>query len=409
MRMPEKILGSRRKKCDAWVRDQFDGPLHGLVAEYCRAPIVLYTGAGVSAGPSPPVKGKTYGLPTWINLLKSLVDPGAVTAWPTDPWEAADLAVRACGLATFRERLDAAIAHPDNYTGRYGQLTSPFVGNAPTLRATASFCGQLTGRIVNPGKPEQAKTHFRTAANPRVHAVLTANYDCFLESAASTLYRRSPLQPVTALGSSAASATRIPVFHIHGYVPHPFYQQGDRPPSVDRLVITRQDYEDVWDTNDVFGTTMAPQIHFLRYFTVLFLGFSFSDEYVCTLLRRINHDYLRHADRTHFALVSEQELHDRGEPFYSDLGVTPIPYATYAEIPELLGAVYRAGLAADNMYAGRRADAAVVLPELLVKVHRPTGRAYTYPQDNVWELMQHLRNESAGTKRVRQLGEIART
>jgi hypothetical protein len=56
------------------------------------------------------------------------------------------------------------------------------------------------------------------------------------------------------------------------------------------LVIRAEDYERAWNERDVFGTTMAPQIHYLRHYTVLFIGFSFADQYVCTLLRRLKKD-----------------------------------------------------------------------------------------------------------------------
>ena len=371
-----------------------------LVHEYCRAPIVLYTGAGVSTGPPKPIKGKTFGLPTWFALLEKI----AGEKLPRDPWDAADQAVKLSGNPErFEEKLKKLVESPDNYTRRYGQLSSTFVSNAPTLRAVAAFSGRLTGRIVS--EKAKGKAHFRSASNPRLHAVVTSNYDCFLESAGSSIYRKSPLQPVTALGSSAASATRIPVFHIHGYVPHPFYHLEERQGAVDRLVITRQDYENVWNRKDVFGTTMGPQIHYLRYYTVLFVGFSFADEYVLRLLRHVHEDYLGHADRTHFALMTKEEARAKGDNFFAEIGVTPITYGRHDEIPEWLGRLYSAGLAADRILEGDQPTAPTRLPEVQTKSHQPTGRRYSYSHAAIWQIVQHSRNEGVGARFLDRLEE----
>lgn len=398
--MPEKNLRRLRRKVKRWVDRSFNEPLGLLAQEYCRAPIVLYTGAGVSASPTETVAGKKFGLPTWMGLLQTLA-PG--TELSQDPWAAADEAVRACGTRSeFQRKLKELVESPDNYTRNYGQLTSTFLRGAPTLEAVAAFSGQLTGRIVG---TKGSKTHFRSAANRRLHAVVTANYDCFLESAASSIYRKSPLQPVTALGSSAASATRIPVFHIHGYVPHPFYQQVERTPAVENLILTKDDYNSAWDSQDVLGTTMGPQVHYLRYFTVLFIGFSFADDYVNGLLKRVNSSYLSYTGRTHFALLPEKEADAKGRRFFTEIGVTPITYVDHSEIPYLLGTVYTAGLAADRILEGKEPTDPVVLPGLRVRNHLPTKTSYRFPPEAIWQIIRRARNESVGARFAAHLGE----
>jgi hypothetical protein len=380
--------------------------MRSLVRAYCRAPIVLYTGAGVSTGPAELVQGRKFGLPNWLSLLREAAGAKPEETWPGDPWDAADKASDMCGgTDVFKKTLRTMVQQPDNYTPKNGQLRAPFVNNAPTLRSVAAFSGRLTERIFNSNAKPRANVHFRSSANPRLHAVISANYDCFLESGASSIYRKGPLKPVTALGSSAASTTRIPVFHIHGYVPHPFWQQEDRKQAVDRLVVTREDYENVWKKDDVFGTTMGPQIHFLRYYTVLFIGFSFTDEYVNELLRRVNRDYLRHTARTHFALLHEPEVRKRGDRLFSELGVTPIKYSNHEEIPDLLGRLYQAGLVTDRILDEEEPDAPTVLPEVRVKTQELTGRRYRYSHKAVWALMQRCRNERVGFGFVDEQGE----
>jgi hypothetical protein len=151
----EKTHGARGRRLNRWVDGTFSSPMRELVKEYCSAPIVLYTGAGVSVGPAAPINGHVYGLPTWINLLRKLVDTGAVKEWPADPWEAANVAVKTCGREVFQKRLRALVERADNYTENHGQLRSPFVSNAPTLKAVATFCGKLTGRIFNPKRKKK--------------------------------------------------------------------------------------------------------------------------------------------------------------------------------------------------------------------------------------------------------------
>jgi hypothetical protein len=407
MRIPGKIPDHKRKKCARWLDGNIqDVRMRALAREYCWAPIVLYTGSGVSTGPREPVKGVRYGLPTWFSLLKQVSGEPDSTGWPDDPWLAADRAVKLCGgREKFKERLKGLICSGHHYRG-YGQLNGKLLANAPTLRAVAAFCGQINGQIINPDIEKPRLVHFRSAANPRIHAVLTANYDCFLESAGSNLYRNSPLRPVTALGSVAGSASRIPVFHIHGYVPHPFYQDESREQTINELIITRSDYEKHWRPDDVFGTTMGPQIHYFRYFTVLFVGFSFVDEYVCRLLRHIYDDYLSHAGRTHYALLEEERVRERGESFFLERGVTPIVYQNHDEIPSILGQLYQAGLATDQIVAGETCPTQVSLPEMLVKKHKLTKNSYHYSTGNLWKIMLACRNESVNASLVREFRAV---
>ena len=62
---------------------------------------------------------------------------------------------------------------------------------------------------------------YERSINHRVCAIVTSNYDPFLEAASSTMFRKPILKPVAARGSSVGGLVEIPVFHIHGYVPFP--------------------------------------------------------------------------------------------------------------------------------------------------------------------------------------------
>ena len=182
--------------------------------------------------------------------------------------------------------------------------------------------------------------------------MLTTNYDPFLEAASTSKYREALLKPFAAYGSDAGTMNQIPVFHIHGYVPHPHQatKKIETKPFLKDLVMDRSSYEKAWRRTDVFGPTMLHQIHYLRSYSVLFIGFSFSDKLVRGLLKDIHNELKSHM-RNHFAFLSESDFDEqvgRDRGFYDEMGIVPITYSTPKEIPDLLGKLYRAGLEADH-------------------------------------------------------------
>jgi len=380
--------------------------------------VVIYTGAGVSTSPQKLIEGKRYGIPLWIPLLEQISELRDINDWPKltnripipnikeddkDPFTVVHETIKKCGgKEEFFFRLKEIIKWDDNYIDSNGQLCSTFISNAPTLNAVSSFCGRLDGRVFDKDNPEPDRITFHSTLNNRIRAVLTTNYDCFLESAASNMYRKSPLKPVTAKGSRAGHIKRIPVFHIHGYIHHPKFQRSstkERELTIKDLVITRDEYEKQWNPKDVFGITMGPQIHYLRYFTVIFIGFSFEDKYVCNLLRQINKDYLKSAKRTHLALVSQKEVDSKPDSFYDEMGITPVIYTNHKDIPDLLFKVYRAGLQKDNELTNSSSDC-VILPQLKNRIHTPTGKNYKYSHEGIWDIMMSCRNESVSKGKV---------
>lgn len=405
-----KIPYKKFKECLRWTDENIkDNNLRTLVNEYWQNSLVLYTGAGVSSGPSKPIKNKKFGLPSWMDMLKHLSKQKNTDEWPEDPWEAADLAVGEYDeTKEFKKRLADIIQSKNNYSENYGQLNWKFIANAPTLNAVAAFCGKLIGRITNPNIKNPRIVSYRSSANPKVRAVLTSNYDCFLEAAASNLFRKSPLKPVTVLGSLGESLGRIPVFHIHGYVPHPYHQKKSVKQTISNLIITRSDYEKSWRSDDIFGSTMGPQIHYLRYFTVLFIGFSFADKYVYKLLRHINDNYLKYKNRSHFALLQDQYVKEQGESFFENIGIKPIIYKEHDDIPSILGQVYEAGLVTDRILSGKTPVTQIKLPAFLVKEHTPTNYECSYSTNDIWKLMMSCRNESVNSNIVKKFEKGAK-
>jgi len=333
-----------------------------LVKTYLERPIVLYVGAGSSMGD----RNCNRGIPGWWGLLGLIlrkagedVSRADVKALKekADPWEAADFVISKMAGPEKRDRFQDAlwaivrdpIHYPDekNPGGRrYKLMNGEFLSRNATLNAVVAFCGGIDALVGTSG----ATGYFTCRPNRRVRAVLTTNYDPFLEAASTSKYREALLKPVAAYGSDTGSLRQIPVFHIHGYVPHPHQSTRAIRPFVRDLVMDGASYLEAWNRTDVFGPSMVHQIHFLRGYSVLFIGFSFLDKKVRQLLKDIDSELDGH-DRNHFAFVSKGEF-DRQTAtkadFYEEMGVVPIVYASPRQIPKLLGRLYTAGLTYDH-------------------------------------------------------------
>ena len=156
---------------------------------------------------------------------------------------------------------------------------------------------------------------------------------------------------------------------------------------VPELVISRAGYKRAWNEKDVFGTTMAPQIHYLRHYTVLFVGFSFQDEYVCRLLRRLKHDCGNSGTSSHYAFLPNDGVSDCN---LAQLGVRAVRWHDPEDLANKIARIYQAGLVADGGEELR-------LPEVRPGDHIPTGRVYRYPVERVWGILSACRNEGIPT------------
>jgi len=336
-----------------------------LVKTYIERPIVLYVGAGSSIGDD----GCERGIPGWWGLLERVLRKGAEHASEEDfvmldekkdPWDAAEFVLNKmpCGHKQFQSVLWEVIRDRCHYptekspeSRKYKLINGKFLSQNATLNAIVAFCGGISA-LVEEKKKRSGGCYFLCRPNRRVRAVLTTNYDPFLESASTSKYREALLKPVAAYGSDAGNLRQIPVFHIHGYVPHPNQAKNkpEQEPFLRELVLDRASYEEAWRRTDVFGPTMLHQIHYLRGYSVLFVGFSFSDEKVNQLLSDIGEELLSR-NRNHFALLSQrnfEKLVDKDKNYFDKMAIAPIPYSKPGEIPGLLGKLFRAGLEADH-------------------------------------------------------------
>lgn len=355
-----------------------DDPYRELQRWYRKYPIALYTGAGVSSAcPSENNLGKgSYGISGWDDFLGEILaaSPDGRLQWlrefETDvkirfknrPWESADWVARRVGKKQFEQCVVKLIQRLDNFpesrqprlksgqkerkSKKYKQLGRPFLDAAPTLKALCAFCGRLTALV-----KDADRNTYRVSPNPRVRAVVTTNYDPFLEAASSTMYIRHLLKPVAARGSAGGSLHEIPVFHVHGYVRYPERGQGGKQRTIVPMVspvVTTNDYRKAWKQDSAYCFTMEPQLHVLRYYRTLFVGFSFRDDWVNNLLRKLKKEHAEHdGDFCHYALIKRSEILAKRPAFFESLGIKPIALECYSQIPECLGRLYQEGLKED--------------------------------------------------------------
>jgi len=342
---------------------------------YKKHPIALYTGAGASHSNEASNKAK-YGLGNWEDFLKNMLimqeggetqtvmDYRQVVAKNLEPWKLADWIAEEVGEERLKELIVQYVQQPNNFPDRdkkklnensiskrkkkqYKQLGARFLSHAPTLNALSAFCNQLAAYVDG-----AEKNTYRILPNPRVCAVLTSNYDPFLEAASSMMFQKHRLKPVGRFGSSAGDLRQIPVYHIHGYVPYPEKERdlsSSKIPSMVDPVLTSKNYDKAWRKDDVFNFTMGTQIHILRNYRVLFVGFSFRDRWVNDLLTELNKKQVERAQSGktrayHYALMEEDEIENKetefGKDFFTSKGVHPIGLQKYTQIPLLSKTLY---------------------------------------------------------------------
>ena len=145
------------------------------------------------------------------------------------------------------------------------RLPIGYLLKAETLNAVIAFCSELSAIRIHPCyKP-----------NHKVVSVLTLNYDCFLEAGATQKHNKGCFRPISS-GSSKQNNEKLPVYHIHGYIPY-----GGRFPKHD-LVLTKDSYHKQYRA----GGFAQEQIHHnLSKFPTLFIGISFDDRLLLSHLK----------------------------------------------------------------------------------------------------------------------------
>jgi hypothetical protein len=289
-----------------------------LLEAYSRQPIVVFAGAGATLDPTR--SEESYGVGTWFDLLDKIVDkvveannnenlrrqyPGQRKQLKDKPWELAEWISQQVNLdqpgtpgtlTPFHRLIIEVVRGPKDAKGRHRnlpvtgttkrpirQLPSAFLRASPTMNAIVAFCGRLAA-VTGARFDDGSYLGFRVEPNQRVRALVTPNFDPYLEAAASRKYKRDLLKPVAAVDSSAGDLRQIPVFHVHGYVPFPPVGESDMDLGERGLrrsmVLTKSDYDKEQKAATAYSPTLGPQVHLMRHYPTLFIGFSFSDQWI---------------------------------------------------------------------------------------------------------------------------------
>jgi hypothetical protein len=207
---------------------------------------------------------------------------------------------------------------------------------------------------------------YHITRNERVSAIVTSNYDPFLQLSASAMFQKPMLH---SMSTGKIIKNFIPVYHIHGYVPPPekgflpFLPKHLKEKVTNELenalvrksselkafinpILTTKDYKAAWDLQNILSTTLHAQIQYLRYYPTLFIGFSFRDQWINNLLNQLKTQEKRR-NVQHFALLHQDEIQSKGQDFFDSIGINPIPLHNFKELPNLLGLVYQEGIIKD--------------------------------------------------------------
>lgn len=388
-----------------------------LKSQYVMRPLVLYTGAGVSWA-----RSDEFGLGGWNGFIKRILseygqlDDASLNEfhdklekeWGSEPWQMADWVANKCGINNFRNLVADLISQIILKNSNKDSFIVPgFLRNAPTLNAITAFCTMilgvtnLTGATSLGSYATGPSITYHYNPNYRIRAIVTSNYDPFLELAASRMYQKPIFGPVA---PSDLLHERIPVFHIHGYVPpkqdhiYQFLPSHLKATVSDEVkdamitkskdiksfynpVLTSQDYRAAWESESMYSTTIAPQIHYLRYFTTLFIGFSFRDKWVLNLLKKLKIEreergsvktfYGKETTIKHFTILSKKEVDLKGVDFFKEHGISPIALEDFSELPHLLGKVYQEGIIKKYGTLGQQIQ---LYPSILSKRHKKKKR-----------------------------------
>ncbi len=293
--------------------------------------ICVFTGAGVSF-----TEDARYRAPQWKDLLHETFKlllckkegPAIKDLWEDlkaqhpDAW---DLATAIKNWATdeqdYLRSLREAVLQENKSLDKYKRLKEGNLRKAHTLNAVIAFCSTV----------RDIKTHPCLDINPKIHAVITTNYDFFLEAGATTKHQANRFKPV-ARTTSREEEGKLPIYHLHGYFP--FYHCV---PPMAPLILDRGSYEKAYHPN---GRAVQILKKFVGQLPTLFIGFSFDDKFLLDQLKK-----QRSGHPQHFALL--RAGNKRPPEFFEEIekaGVAPILYQEHMEVEDLLFHVYASAL-----------------------------------------------------------------
>jgi hypothetical protein len=334
----------------ASTRAELDGESRNAFERLCAAyrnagrsgkRICLFTGAGVSY-----IKVDRYQTEGWAGILEAVhgelvrrdclrPDEANFSAMRTryaKDWDLAQRFLEASGDEVLKNVIRSSI---QSWVGLdlgrpsrpYKRLPKKYLDHQHTLNAAIAFCSRLKRINIWPCYEPNLE---------KVAAVITLNYDWYLEGGATKKYETDvgkALKPISGNDSSAPESS-MPVYHIHGYFPYDL----DTPPRHD-LILARTHYEVAYHDEDSFLRTTLDE--YLPRNVLVFLGISFQDDF---LLERLRAETVVVGEAIHYAFLKRSEVAPGKLHEIAAAGVSPILYEDHDSIPWLLGEVYKGGL-----------------------------------------------------------------
>lgn len=237
--------------------------------------LTLYLGAGVSVG---------NGLPTWEQLVLAMyfsaVSKQSLGGWR--PFPNYLFAIAEWHLANSREPLEIIARKLRNLYGDAGQ--AEFRKSLHTILYGGFL--EPDGHLSEEPRPEQllyanptlaavAALCSRSPGERAVRAVISYNYDSLLEATLGSL----PHQPV--FGEGAIDPDKLPVYHVHGFVP--LAGEGSPP---NEIVFTEDQYHRA--ARDPYSWSNLVQIRSMSGSIGLMIGLSLADRNMRRLLDAVS-------------------------------------------------------------------------------------------------------------------------
>ena len=273
-----------------------------LGAAFQKKNLTLYLGAGVSVD---------NGLPTWERLVLAMYF-SAISNQTLEGWRPFPnylFAIAEWYLERNHEPLEVTARrlrryYQNDHEGFMMSLHKTLY--AGFLDEEAEGCGYRAVapddlRQANPSLDAVAHLCERGSQHQGVRSVITYNYDNLLQLALGQV----PHQ--TIYSNVALEAERLPIYHVHGFVP---YNESCHPPSED-IVFTEDQYH--LAARDSYSWHNLVQVQSLANSVGLMIGLSVSDRNIRRLLDAISNAPVK---AVNYALL---QVPKRKEPTDSDL------------------------------------------------------------------------------------------
>lgn len=295
------------------------------------APVVVFCGAGVIAGSK---------VPTWHTLLSRLLRKAVEQKMPAS-----------CSPETI-DQIESSISGSKLSIYQRADLVRALLGKQYLHALRSELYAECEAALLEPeiSRAQMADCPFVWSVVDlcqceQVSAVVTYNYDDILLRALKGAGER-PAYHVCGERRSMPEYPGLPVYYIHGYLPHLY-----RPPSEaeSQVVLSQDSY--FHNMMEAFSWQTTTQLHFLLNAACIFLGTSLDDVNMMRILSYAQHYSQR---RCTYAIMSRKgillDMHGTGEfgepvkefllatkaALLRDVGVELITVEDYGDLPRLI-------------------------------------------------------------------------